>query len=123
MDPSKAVVDKLGRPLADLRISLTDRCNFNCNYCMPELLQDFLPREELLRFEEIARVVEAASTLGVHKVKLTGGEPLLRADLDQLVRLLNPRLRDIGLITNGVLLPEFGSKLREAGAGPCFHQS
>ncbi len=114
---SRATADRLDRPLADLRISLTDRCNFNCNYCMPDILQDFLPRAELLSFEEIARIAEISSALGVRKIKLTGGEPLLRSDVDQLLHLLrrNPLLKDIGLISNGVLLPEFGAKLRQAG--------
>jgi cyclic pyranopterin phosphate synthase len=111
------LLDRLGRPLRSLRVSVTDRCNLRCNYCMPQEEYVWLPREELLSFEEIARLVEVFTSLGVEDVRLTGGEPLLRRDLPQLVRLLaaNPRIRDLALTTNGVLFAEQGEALRDAG--------
>src|SRR5580693_9965174 len=112
-----ALADQLSRPLRSLRVSVTDRCNLRCNYCMPEQDYIWLPREELLTFEEIARLVEVFTSLGVEDVRLTGGEPLLRRDLPQLVRMLaaNPRIRDLALTTNGVLFAEQGEALRGAG--------
>jgi cyclic pyranopterin phosphate synthase len=109
--------DRLGRPLRSLRVSVTDRCNLRCNYCMPEENYVWLPRQELLTFEEIARLVEVFTSLGVTDVRLTGGEPLLRRDLPQLVRILaaNPRIRDLALTTNGVLFAEQGEALHAAG--------
>jgi len=109
--------DLLGRPLRNLRVSVTDRCNLRCAYCMPEEEYAWLPREDILSFEEIANLVEVFSGLGVDKVRLTGGEPLLRKDLDRLVALLagNGCLRDLALTTNGVLLAEQASALRTAG--------
>lgn len=109
--------DTLGRPLRNLRISVTDRCNLRCQYCMPEEDYRWLPREEILHFEEIATLVGVFIELGVDKVRLTGGEPLLRRHLDQLVRLLAARseLRDLALTTNGVLLAEQAPALRAAG--------
>ncbi len=109
--------DTLDRPLRNLRLSVTDRCNLRCQYCMPEEEYVWLPREDVLSFEEMAELVEAFADLGVDKVRLTGGEPLLRRDLDGLVRLLadNPRLRDLALTTNGVLLADQGGALRAAG--------
>jgi cyclic pyranopterin phosphate synthase len=109
--------DVFGRPLRNLRVSVTDRCNLRCGYCMPEEDYVWLPREELLTFEEITALVEIFSELGVEKVRLTGGEPLLRRDLDLLVRLLaeNPRIKDLALTTNGVLLAEQARALRAAG--------
>jgi len=109
--------DALGRPLRNLRISVTDRCNLRCGYCMPEEEYVWLPREDILSFEEVARLVEVFEDLGVDKVRLTGGEPLLRKDLDRLVRMLGSagRLRDLALTTNGVLLAEQVSALRTAG--------
>src|ERR1700687_4519237 len=100
-----ALADQLGRPLRSLRVSVTDRCNLRCNYCMPQEEYVWLPREELLTFEEIARLVEVFTSLGVEDVRLTGGEPLLRCDLAGLVRMLapNPRIRDLAMTTNGVL--------------------
>ncbi|MEK7364071.1 MAG: GTP 3',8-cyclase MoaA, partial [candidate division NC10 bacterium] len=110
-------VDTLGRPLQNLRISVTDRCNLRCQYCMPEEEYVWLPREDLLTFEEVSALVDVFSGLGVDKVRLTGGEPLLRRDLPRLVRLLaaKPRIRDLAITTNGVLLAEQAWALHEAG--------
>src|SRR5580700_1099570 len=93
--------DRLGRPLESLRLSVTDRCNLRCLYCMPEEDYVWLPREELLSFEELARVVEIFTGLGVSRVRLTGGEPLLRQNLDRLIAMLarNPRVEDLALTT------------------------
>ena len=112
-----AVADQLDRPLRSLRLSVTDRCNLRCNYCMPEENYVWLPRQELLTFEEIARLVEVFTSLGVTDVRLTGGEPLLRRDLPSLVRMLsaNPRIRDLAMTTNGVLFAEHAESLRGAG--------
>ncbi len=109
--------DQFGRPLRSLRVSVTDRCNLRCNYCMPQEEYVWLPKQELLTFEEIARLVEVFTSLGVEDVRLTGGEPLLRRDLPQLVRMLaaNPGIRDLALTTNGVLFAEQGEALRTAG--------
>lgn len=111
------LVDMYGRPLRNLRVSVTDRCNLRCQYCMPEEEYLWLQRLALLRFEEIAKLVDIFTELGVDKVRLTGGEPLLRKDLVTLIRLLsqNPRLRDIALTTNGILLQELAKDLYEAG--------
>src|SRR3989441_3066890 len=105
-----ALIDALGRPLRSLRISVTDRCNLRCQYCMPEEEYVWLPREALLRFEEISALVDMFLELGVDKVRLTGGEPLLRRGLPALIRLLaaRPGLRDLAITTNGVLLAEIG---------------
>src|SRR4029077_5592614 len=111
------LADRLGRPLRSLRVSVTDRCNLRCNYCMPQEEYVWLPGQELLTFEEIARLVEVFTSLGVEDVRLTGGEPLLRRDLAGLVRMLaaNPRIRDLALTTNGVLFAEQAEGLRAAG--------
>lgn len=112
--------DQLGRQPGDLRISVTDRCNLRCRYCMPreQFGNDhvFLPRQQLLSFEEIYRVVWAAHRLGVRRVRLTGGEPLLRRDLPRLIELLTglPGL-ELALTTNGILLTEQATALAEAG--------
>lgn len=116
------VRDRRGRPLTDLRISVTDRCNFRCVYCMPRSVFGagfrFLPRRELLTFEEITRVARLAVGLGVRKIRLTGGEPLLRSDLEQLVAALAalPGLEDLALTTNGSLLTPARARAL-AGAG------
>jgi cyclic pyranopterin phosphate synthase len=116
-----AVTDTLGRPLHDLRISVTDRCNFRCTYCMPREVYGrdfaFLPRAELLTFEEITRLTRLLVADGVAKVRLTGGEPLLRRDLDRLVAMLAalPGVADLALTTNGSLLARHAAAL--AGAG------
>jgi len=112
-----ALADQLGRPLRSLRVSVTDRCNLRCNYCMPQEEYVWLPRQELLTFEEIARLVDVFTSLGVEDVRLTGGEPLLRRNLAGLVRMLaaNPRIRDLALTTNGILFAEQAEELRAAG--------
>jgi GTP 3',8-cyclase len=117
VSPSDALADQLGRPLRSLRVSVTDRCNLRCNYCMPGEDYVWLPRQELLTFEEISRLVDVFTSLGVEDVRLTGGEPLLRRDLPKLVQMLtaNPRIRDLALTTNGVLFGEQAEELRAAG--------
>jgi cyclic pyranopterin phosphate synthase len=112
-----SLADRLGRPLGTLRVSVTDRCNLRCQYCMPEEEYLWLPREELLTFEEISDLAEIFTELGVNEVRLTGGEPLLRKDLPALVTMLaqNPRIKDLALTTNGVLLPELARLLKDAG--------
>jgi cyclic pyranopterin phosphate synthase len=116
---SGAVTDTLGRPLSSLRISVTDRCNMRCRYCMPEDRYVWLPRESILTYEEIARLTGALAGLGVNKVRLTGGEPLLRQHLATLIGLLRSdrRITDLALTTNGLLLAEYAAALREAGLG------
>ncbi len=113
--PSR-LLDSFGRPHNNLRISVTDRCNIRCVYCMPEQVT-FLPRAELLTFEEIERFVRIVLPLGIDKVRLTGGEPLVRRDLPRLVEKLAaiPGLRDIGLTTNGILLGPVARTLHDAG--------
>ncbi|HEV8473291.1 MAG TPA: radical SAM protein, partial [Methylomirabilota bacterium] len=112
-----ALADTRGRFLRNLRVSVTDRCNLRCGYCMPEEEYVWLPREEILQFEEMSRLVDVFTALGVDKVRLTGGEPLLRRDLPALVRLLaaKPAVRDLAMTTNGVLLAEHAAALRAAG--------
>ncbi|GAB6079993.1 GTP 3',8-cyclase MoaA [Hydrogenophilus hirschii] len=112
------VHDQRNRPLADLRISVTDRCNFRCTYCMPREAFDgyqFLPRAEILTFEEIERVARAFVALGVRKIRITGGEPLLRRDLPKLIERLAQLPVELTLTTNGVLLPKFAAALKDAG--------
>lgn len=117
------LADALGRPLRDLRISVTDRCNFRCTYCMPAEIfgerYQFLPRGELLTFEEIARLVRLFARLGVHKVRLTGGEPLVRQQIERLVEQIAAieGIDDIALTTSGFLLPQKAGALRAAGLG------
>src|ERR1041384_7776196 len=111
------LVDHFERPLASLRISVTDRCNLRCRYCMPEESYEWLPRNDLLTFEEIARLAGVFASLGADRVRLTGGEPLLRSDVAKLIHMLRDdrRYRDIALTTNGVLLAEQAAALRDAG--------
>ncbi len=115
------LTDRLGRPVEDLRVSLTDRCNLRCRYCMPRELfgadHAFLEREELLSFEELTRVLSTFVDLGVSKLRLTGGEPLLRRDLPDLVGMLAglDGVDDIALTTNGILLPRLAEQLADAG--------
>lgn len=108
--------DRFGRPLQNLRLSVTDRCNLRCQYCMPEEEYTWLPKSSVLSFEEIVRLVDQFVALGVDKVRLTGGEPLLRQDLPVLVEMLARRpLRELAMTTNGVLLPRHAEALRRAG--------
>lgn len=109
--------DSFGRVHDNLRISVTDRCNIRCFYCMPERDAPFVPRAEILTYEEIERFVHIAVRLGITKVRITGGEPLVRRDVPELVRRLAaiPGIQDLALTTNGVLLPEFAGPLYEAG--------
>jgi cyclic pyranopterin phosphate synthase len=115
------IKDKLNRPLRDLRISVIDRCNFRCQYCMPAEQFgpdfEFLPKSALLTYEEIERIARVFVSLGVEKIRLTGGEPLLRKDMPILVKKLAAieGLSDIGLTTNGVLLPKLAKDLKAAG--------
>jgi len=112
-------LDRLGRPLRDLRISVTDRCNFRCVYCMPKSVFSadyrFLDRKELLTFEEIERVARAAVALGVEKLRLTGGEPLVRRDVERLIAMLAPLGAELTLTTNASLLAAKAQALADAG--------
>jgi cyclic pyranopterin phosphate synthase len=113
------LVDAFGRPLRDLRISVTDRCNFRCTYCMPKEVfghdYRFLDRKELLDFEEITRLARAAVSLGVAKLRLTGGEPLIRRDVERLVAMLAELDAEVTLTTNASLLPRKAQALKDAG--------
>jgi cyclic pyranopterin phosphate synthase len=111
------LTDRLGRVHTSLRISVTDRCNIRCFYCMPNENVRFRPRHEILSFEEIERFVRVVSQMGVHRLRLTGGEPLVRADLPRLVEMLAalPGIDDLALTTNGILLEEQAADLRRAG--------
>ncbi|WP_434121982.1 GTP 3',8-cyclase MoaA [Salinicoccus roseus] len=117
----ESITDKFGRPIRDLRISVTDRCNFRCSYCMPkEIFGDdfeFMKKDELLSFEELERIAKIYASLGVKKLRITGGEPLLRKDLHELIARLNQieGIEDIGMTTNGLLLKKHGKKLYDAG--------
>jgi cyclic pyranopterin phosphate synthase len=113
------MIDALGRPLKNLRLSVTDRCNLRCQYCMPEDDYAWLPRKDVLHFEEISALVDIFTSLGVDKVRLTGGEPLLRRDIDRLVAMIakKPAIEDLALTTNGVLLAEHVDALASAGLG------
>jgi cyclic pyranopterin phosphate synthase len=115
-EASEKLIDTFGRVHNNLRISVTDRCNLRCTYCMPEEVT-FMDKSELLTFEEIAHFVRAAVPLGIDKIRLTGGEPLMRRDLPRLVRLLAgiPGIRDVGLTTNGILLADQAQAFFDAG--------
>ena len=114
---TSSVRDALARPLGSLRLSVTDRCNLRCSYCMPEADYTWLPRESILTFEELTRLTATFAGLGASKVRLTGGEPLLRHDLDVLIRSLSTvaGVDDLALTTNGVLLAPIARDLRAAG--------
>ena len=120
-DAISPLLDVFGRPLRDLRVSVTDRCNFRCTFCMPAEVYgeryQFLSRDEILTFEEISRLTQLFVSLGVRKVRLTGGEPLLRADVEVLVKQLASidGLVDIALTTNGFLLAQKAQALKDAG--------
>jgi cyclic pyranopterin phosphate synthase len=111
------LLDTLGRPLKNLRISVTDRCNLRCAYCMPEEEYVWLSRDHILRFEEISTLVDSFTRVGVDKVRLTGGEPLMRRDLGELVEMLAAKtaIQDLALTTNGILLAEQAETLKRAG--------
>ena len=113
------LVDAFGRPLRDLRISVTDRCNFRCTYCMPKEVfghdYRFLDRKELLDFEEITRVARAAVSVGVEKLRLTGGEPLIRRGIENLIAMLAELDAEVTLTTNASLLPRKAQALKDAG--------
>jgi cyclic pyranopterin phosphate synthase len=115
--PPAPLVDSYGRLHDNLRVSVTDRCNIRCFYCMPEHDVEFVKRAEILDFEEIERFVRIAAGLGIVKLRVTGGEPLVRRDLPELIRRLTaiPGIRDLALTTNGVLLPGLAEPLYEAG--------
>ncbi|MCY3801522.1 MAG: GTP 3',8-cyclase MoaA [Chloroflexi bacterium] len=121
LNGARAVTDTLGRPIRDLRVSLTDRCNFRCDYCMPAEIfgehYEFLHRREILSFEEIERLVRIFVGFGVKKVRLTGGEPLLRKDVPVLVEMLSriDGIDDLTLTTNGYLLDRLAAPLAKAG--------
>ncbi len=116
LTPHSSLIDSHGRRHNNLRVSVTDRCNLRCTYCMPEDVT-FRDRSELLSFEEITQFVRVAATLGVNKVRLTGGEPLMRKELHKLVRMIAvvPGIADIGVTTNGILLAEQAQALFDAG--------
>lgn len=111
------VLDQHARPLRNLRLSVTDRCNLRCQYCMPETDYVWLPREDLLHFEEISRLVDVFMSLGVNHIRLTGGEPLLRRDLSTLVDMIAGKegLNDLALTSNGILLADQVDELKAAG--------
>ncbi|HKT78810.1 MAG TPA: GTP 3',8-cyclase MoaA [Vicinamibacterales bacterium] len=111
--------DRYGRALRNLRLSVTDRCNLRCQYCMPEKDYVWLPKEDLLHFEEISSLVDVFISLGVDRVRLTGGEPLLRRNLAALVQMISSKrgLRDVAMTTNGILLAEQIDALQQAGLG------
>jgi cyclic pyranopterin phosphate synthase len=109
--------DQFGRSIEYLRISVTDRCNFRCLYCMPESGMEWLPKNEILSYEEISNVVSQLAPLGLRRLRITGGEPTIRPQIHELIRMLRriPEIEDIALSTNGVRLPEIASLLRESG--------
>jgi cyclic pyranopterin phosphate synthase len=123
LDAPDAVLDQLRRPMRDLRISVTDRCNFRCTYCMPAEIYgeryEFLPRSEILSYEEIARIAAIFARLGVRKIRVTGGEPLIREGLERLIAQLSsiPEIEDVALTTNGYLLAPRAQALKDAGLG------
>ena len=112
-----AMQDRFGRRIDYLRISVTDKCNLRCTYCMPVEGLEWIDRDEFLTYEEIASVVRQMAGQGLSRVRVTGGEPLVRRDLPDLVRLLAqiPGIEDISVSTNAILLPQFGRELRDAG--------
>ena len=111
------LIDNFGREISYLRVSITDRCNYRCIYCQSEKEFEFIPHQEILRFEEIVEIVQEAVNLGVTKVRITGGEPLVREGIVDFIRHLRKinKLEDISLTTNGFFLPEYAEKLKDAG--------
>ena len=114
---SEPLKDLLGRPLKNLRLSVTDRCNLRCSYCMPEAEYVWLPRGDILHFEEMSTLIDVFARAGVDRIRLTGGEPLLRRDLPELIRMIarKPAIRDLALTTNGALLVDQARALHQAG--------
>lgn len=108
--------DQFGRTIDYMRISITDRCNLRCRYCMPERIE-WLPKEELLSLEEIAEICRLASSLGIRKIKITGGEPLVRNGCDRLIGMISqiPGIDQVSLTTNGILLADYAESLRRQG--------
>lgn len=117
VQPMRQSLDQFGRSIEYLRISVTDRCNFRCLYCMPEEGLQWLPKADILSYEEIADVVAQLAPLGLRRLRITGGEPTIRPNLDELIRMLRaiPGVEDIALSTNGVRLPQVAASYREAG--------
>ncbi len=111
------LIDNLGREISYLRVSVTDRCNYRCIYCKPEEQFEFIPHEKILRYEEIVEIIEEAVNLGVTKVRITGGEPLVRKGVVDFIKKLKEikKLEDISLTTNGFFLSEYAEKLKDAG--------
>ena len=111
------LIDNFGREISYLRVSITDRCNYRCIYCKPEEQFEFIPHEEILRYEEIVEIIEEAVNLGVTKVRITGGEPLARKGVVDFIKKLREikKLEDISLTTNGFFLSEYAEKLKDAG--------
>jgi len=111
------LIDNLGREISYLRVSITDRCNYRCIYCRPEEQFEFIPHEEILRYEEIVEIIEEAVNLGVTKVRITGGEPLARKGVVDFIKKLKEikKLEDISLTTNGFFLSKYAEKLKDAG--------
>jgi len=111
------LIDNLGREISYLRVSITDRCNYRCIYCKPEEQFEFIPHEEILRYEEIVEIIEEAVNLGVSKVRITGGEPLARKGVIDFIKKLREikKLEDISLTTNGFFLSEYAERLKDAG--------
>ena len=114
---STVLKDGHGRSIEYLRISVTDRCNFRCLYCMPQAGLEWLPRSDMLSYEEIATIVSELAPLGLRRIRITGGEPTLRPDIERLIAMIRsiPEIEDISLSTNGVRLPDLARRLREAG--------
>ncbi|QDT45103.1 Cyclic pyranopterin monophosphate synthase [Gimesia alba] len=117
MENQNQLIDSFGRVHNNLRISVTDRCNIRCFYCMPSEDVQFVHRSKIMSFEEIVRFVRLVVPLGVNKIRLTGGEPLVRKDVPELVKMLAeiPGIQDIGITTNGILLPQYAQQLYDAG--------
>jgi GTP 3',8-cyclase len=117
--PTSYLKDRFGRAIRNLRVSITDRCNFRCTYCMPAEGLDWLPKQEILTYEEIERIIRLFVQLGIEEVRLTGGEPTVRRDLPTLIRMLSPLreqgLKSLSLTTNGILLEKLAGPLAEAG--------
>ena len=114
--------DQFGRTIDYMRISITDRCNLRCRYCMPERIE-WLPKEELLSLEEIAEICRLASSLGIRKIKITGGEPLVRNGCDRLIGMISqiPGIDQVSLTTNGILLADYAESLRRQGLHSAIH--